>query len=181
MDRSRLAAAGMCMALALSACASIPLSTLWALREFGPEDLAAVEPADVRVATLVEPAVGDIDPAKSHLKLTLTPREGPPEVHLFGLRLSRVQGGPVVPAGDPRWQVFELDDAGLVAMRKVKPRLADLESDYRAWALNVSMQGFDEVPAQVEALHLSVRVQLADDQAPLTLFDRAEIPMERGG
>lgn len=165
----------------LTGCMSIPLSTMWAMRSFEPGDLAAIEPGDVRVATLVEPSIGGIDPDKARLKLTLTPRQGEPEVHVFGLVLSPVQGGPIVPGGHPQWQVLQLDPAGVAAMRALEPRLSDLESHYKGWALNVSVQGLDKTPKHVDTLYFSVRVQLARDQAPLTLFDRAEIEMEREG
>lgn len=169
------------LSLALAGCMSIPLATMWQLRSFDAQDLAAVDPAEVRVAALVEPDVGPIDPARSHLKVTLTPHDGPPEVHAFGLRPARVVGGPLVPAGDSRWQVFVLDDDGLAAMRKLKPRLADLEEDYRKWALSVSVQGLEDMTVAVDALYFSVRVQLDDDQAPLVLFDRARIEVESNG
>lgn len=182
MRRLRAAAIALaCLAVAWAAagCVSMPLATLWELRSFGADDLAAIDPAEVRVATLVEPDVGNIDPARSHLKLTLTPHDGPAEVHAFGLRPARLLDGTLVPANDPRWAVFELDAAGLAAMRALEPRLARIEDDYRAWSLTVTAQGFDAMAKQVDVLYFSVRVQLGHDQAPITLFDRARIEMER--
>lgn len=180
--RLRAAALAMAAALLATSCASIPLSTMWQLRKFEVADLAALDPAQLRVAGLVEPGPSRIDPARSELTVTLTPNGGAAdEVHAFGLKLSPVQGGPILPAEDPRWQLLELDAAGLAAMRRLQPRLANLGERYSGWKLSVSMQLEGGPPKDTRELRFSVRVQLADDQPPMTLFDRARVPVEREG
>ena len=175
------AAAGIAAAGLLAGCMSIPLATMWQLRSFEVADLAALDPAEVRVAGLIEPGSGRIDTSKSTLTVTLTPKgDGADEVHAFGLELSPVQGGPILPGNDPRWQVLQLDPAGLAAMRRLQPRLERIEDDYAGWSLSVSLQLLGGPPKDVPELRFSVRVQLADDQEPMTLFDRARVPVEQG-
>ena len=169
------------LAVGLAGCASIPLSTIWKMRNFSAASLAAIDPAQVRVGVLVEPGSGRIDPGKSTLQVTLTPKEGAPEVHRFGLQRARVQGGAVVPGGDPRWQVLQLDAAGATAMRALMPRFEHLERDYSGWTLNVGAGGMDPPPAGTQFMFISIRVQLADDQDPIVLFDRAKVAMEPAG
>ncbi len=59
MPRYRLVAiAWACALLALAGCSSIPLSTMWKMRSFGPDDFAKIQPADMRVKVQVPPGCG---------------------------------------------------------------------------------------------------------------------------
>ena len=175
------ALAGLAGIALLAGCMSIPLATMWQLRGFEVADLAALDPAGVRVAGLIEPGTGRIDTAKSTLTVKLAAKgDGPDEVHAFGLETAPVQGGPILPGNDPRWQVLQLDPAGLAAMRRLQPRLARIKDDYAGWSLSVSLQLLGGPPKDVDELRFSVRVQLAADQAPMTLFDRARVPVDHG-
>ena len=180
MIRVALRALAGLLAIGLVAgCMSIPLATMWQLRSFEVADLAALDPAQVRVAGLIEPGSGRIDTAKSTLTVKLSPKGGgTDEVHAFGHEPAPVQGGPILPTDNPRWEVLQLDAAGLAAMRKLQPRLTRIEDDYAGWSLSVSLQLQGGPPKDVPELRFSVRVQLADDQAPMTLFDRARVPVD---
>ena len=113
MIRVALRALAGLLAIGLVAgCMSIPLATMWQLRSFEVADLAALDPAQVRVAGLIEPGSGRIDTAKSTLTVKLSPKGGgTDEVHAFGLEPAPVQGGPILPSDDPRWEVLQLDAA----------------------------------------------------------------------
>jgi hypothetical protein len=167
------------LALGLGACASVPLSTLWKLRDFGSAELAGLDPQQVRVAGRLEPAPLSIDPQSVRLTLTLTPsRSGQPVRHGFGLRPSRVSDARLAQPGGRAWQVFELDEAGLASMRRLQPRFARLEKEYSRFEFSVDWRTTGPAPATLDALILSMRLQLAADQAPVTLFDRAKIPLK---
>ena len=176
---ARLRAACILAALAMAGCMSIPLATMWQLRNFSAEDVAAVDPAALRVATLVEPGNARFDPSRSKLTLTLARKSGTAEPHVFGLRAASVQGGAIVPTADPRWQVLELDAQGRAAMRALQPRLAKIREHYTGATFDVSMKLDEDIPVDVDDVRFSVRLQLAADQAPLVLFDRARIPVDR--
>ena len=171
--------AGVLSVALLAGCMSVPLATMWQLRSFTAEDLAAVDPGQLRVAALIEPGSSRLDPGRSKLTLTLDPKVGAPETHVFGLRVSPIQGGPILPADNPAWQVLELDAGGRAAMRALQPRLAKIREHYTGAKLDVKFKLADGIPKGVDEARFSVRVQLADDQQPLVLFDRARVPVER--
>lgn len=166
--------------LLLAGCASIPLSTLWKMRSFDPADLATVEPRDVRMAERIEPASMRTDPKRSHLELRLTPRgQTAEEVYAFGLRETRVYDSRLVPAADPQWQVFALDDDGIATWRRLRPKLLDIKRRYSKAVFGFTTKTLDAPPPGVDEMIYSVRLQLGLDQAPLVLLDRAPLEIER--
>jgi len=177
--RRCLRLAGLAATALLVGCMSVPLATMWQLRSFTAEDLAAVDPAQLRVAVLIEPGSSRLDPAHSKLTLALDPKTGAPETHVFGLRVSPIQGGPILPADNPAWQVLELDAGGQAEMRALQPRLAKIREHYTGATLDVKFKLADGMPKGIDEARFSVRVQLADDQQPLVLFDRARVPVEQ--
>ncbi len=164
--------------LLITACASIPLSTLWRMRNFDAADLAVVQPRDVRLAGLVDPAPLRFEPTRSHLELQLTPRaEGlPAETFRFGLRETQVYDPRLNPGNTARWQVFALDDAALKTWARLKPKLLDIKQRYRAAKFMYSFHTNDP-PADVDTMIVSAKLQLGVDQAPLVLLDRARSPI----
>ena len=177
MNRARVV---LVAALALLAgCMSVPLSTLWQMRSFGADDLAAMDPVQLRVATRIEPGQARVDPDRSNLTLTLHGKDGASDdVHAFGLRPARIQGGPILPPGEPGWHVLALDDAGRAAVQRLKPRLANVREHYSGATFNFNIKFAEDIPKSVAMVRFSVRLQLADAQDPFTLFDRARIPVE---
>ncbi len=172
-----------CLVLAcllLAGCASIPLSTLWKMRGFDPADLASVEPRDVRLAGRIAPAAMRIDPERSHLELRLTPRSNATEeVYAFGLRPTQVYDSRLLPGAEPDWHVFSLDDDGIAAWQRLRPRLLDIKQRYRKVVFSFSLRTRDDPPPGVDDMIGSARLQLGLDQAPLVLLDRAHLPIER--
>lgn len=170
--------------LVLAGCASVPLGTLWRLRNFSPQDLYAVKPAQVRLAGRVDPTPLRIDATRSGLVLKLTPRASgaAQEVYRFGLRASVVYDPRLVPdAGDGgrRWQVFALDDAGVAAWNRLRPKLKDIKQQYRAASFAFRFETDRKPGASVRALVVSARLQLAPEQAPLVLLDDKSLPIDR--
>lgn len=166
------------LCLALASCASIPLGTLWQLRGFDGQALAALAPEQVRVAARVEAPPVRIRDDSMRLTLTLTPRDGSPaDRHVFALRPSATSDIQLAPTGGRPWQVFELDDAGLRAMRALQPKLADAKRDYSSFAFSVASNFDGTVPPGTREVVFSVRLRLSDAQAPFTLFERAKVAM----
>lgn len=165
--------------LLLVGCTSIPLSTLWKMRSFDAADLAAVQPGDVRLAGLVEPAPMRIDPARSKLELQLTPRTDglPVEKYRFGLRETQVYDPRLNPSRNSRWQVFALDDAGLATWVQLKPELLDIKQRYQAAKFEFSFDTDGNKPTHLDAMIVSAKLQLGIDQAPLALLDHARLPI----
>src|SRR5690606_37189137 len=70
--------------LALAACASIPLGTLWKLRSLDENTLVQLEPSDLRAALSLASAVA-VEPGSVKLSLELDREGAGPESHAFGL------------------------------------------------------------------------------------------------
>lgn len=166
----------------LAGCASIPLGTLWKMRNFDAADLAKVQPQQVRLAGRVDPAPQVVDPTRSKLVLKLTPKaKGEPErEYVFGLHISRDYDPKLIPESDPhhRWRVFELDDAGLAAWSRLQPELADARQHYRAFSFLCRFKTDGALPAGTEALTISARLELDPEQGPMTLLDRKRFVLD---
>gem|GEM_PF-1226827 len=178
----RICAAALCVLVLvlLASCASIPLSTMWRMRDFTASDLAGVQPRDVRLAGRMDPAPLRIDAARSELVLTLTPRDerARDERYVFGLRETKVYDPRLLAERNaPRWQVFELDDKGLAAWNALRPKVADAEQRYRAMSFNFSFRNLGDFPQGIDEVVLSATLQLGLDQEPLVLTDGLRIKM----
>lgn len=160
--------------LLITGCASIPLSTLWQMRNFDAADLATVQPRDVRLAGLVDPVPLSIDPAHSQLELRLTPRvEGASdEYYRFDLRETQVYDPRLTPERNPRWQVFALDDASVVTWTRLQPRLMEIKQRYRAFNFKFVLHTAEDIPANSDTMIVSAKLQLGINQAPVVLLDR---------
>ena len=166
--------------LLLCACASIPLGTLWQLRDFGPADLATIDPEEVRVAVRIDPPPLRTDPQRTRLSLLLTPRNGaPPERYSFGLRGSQIFRAVLAPQHDPHWQVMELNDTARSRMRALQPRLLAARQLYKTASLKVDSKFVGEPPPELQYMMFSIRVQLDETRPPIVLFDRARLKIER--
>ena len=140
--------------LLVNACASVPLGTMWALRDFHPSDLAKIEPSDIRIATLVQPGPQQLDVTKSGLVLELTPHDaGEVQTYRFGL-MPAASGDSAIPPGehDAGWQGFALEPDGVTAFRALQPRLATVQDDYKGIILRV-----DRPAAPVLRAHATAR------------------------
>lgn len=168
--------------LALAACASVPISTMWRMRNFGPEQLAALDPDNLRVATTLEPAHLRVDPAKARLVLTLVPRAGgADEVYTLQLREAAVANDDLVPDDGAQWQMFRLAADSADTLRAALPRITrDMQADYASasFKVNFGFAGERQLDG-LDAVHASVRLALAADQSAFTLVDGARIPVDK--
>lgn len=182
--RLRMIFPALACVLALSCCAGVPLGTLWRLRDFSPEDLYAVKPAQIRLAGRVDPMPLRFDAARSGLMLELTPRAAgvAQEVYRFTLHTSTAYDPRLVPQtgeGGRRWQIFALDDAGIAEWNRLRPKLKDIKRQYRAGSFSFHFETDRKPDASIHTLVVSARLQLAQDQAPLVLLDDKSLPIAR--
>jgi hypothetical protein len=167
-------------AATLGACASMPLGTMWKLRDFGPEQLARVDPAQVRLATRIEPGAIQLDPEQVALRITLTRHDGGAETHTFGVDevhsfTSTLTGGDL--AG---WQAFRFDEESLALFRRFQPVLHTARDDFAQFhvAVEVALQDPRSLDG-LEAIRLTTRLQLAANEDAFTLVDDAPFRIER--
>ena len=160
--------------LLLSSCASIPLSTLWKLRGFDEQALMQLEPADLRVALSLQPAVG-VRPDSVKLVLALERADGAPENYAFALEPA-AGAGPADRAR--RYSLWQLDDAGRRALAAVQKQLRQADAGgtqaYEGASFTVNFK--PELP-EPRPGSLGVTIQLLLDPAEgwFTLLDEAEL------
>lgn len=166
--------------LLLTACASVPISTMWKMRDFGPADIAALDPETLRVATLLDPVRLRVDPAKATLLMTLVPRAGgADEVYTMQLREALVGNDDLVPRDAIGWQILRLTPESAAMMREALPRVTrDMKADYTRFSFKVAFGLTDsDTLAGEDEMRVTVRLALAADQEAFTLLDRATIPI----
>jgi hypothetical protein len=165
--------------LLLAGCLSIPVATIWKLRDFGPEQLFALDPTALRAALLVDPRVTmqggriDIDieppdkaPKRSYAILLQQPQRDDP-------RLPRAPAGRV-------WQVFAMSPQSVAEFQKLKQEFKAIP---KGTAVNVRV-GFDEgsVPAALRR-EFPVRLDLLLDPADgyFTMIKDTTIDLDQVG
>lgn len=163
----------------LAGCLSIPVSTIWKLRNFGPEQLFALDPTELRAALLVDPRVtmkgGRID-------IAIEPPGGAPK-RSYAILLQQPQRDdprlPRAPAGRT-WQVFALSPASVAEFAKLKQEFKAIP---KGTTVTVSV-GFDEreVPPELRR-DFPVRLDLLLDPADgyFTMIKDTTIDLDRDG
>lgn len=164
--------------LLLPACASIPLGTMWKLRGFDENTLMQLEPADLRTALSLVPAV-DVQPDSVELSLELTRDDAEPERHAFGLEPAI---GPGPRDRERRYSLWQLDSPGLRALASVQRSLRAAQASgskaYSGATFSVTFRpAFQGEPP--EALQATVQLLLTPEDGWLLLLDEAELPITR--
>lgn len=179
----------LCAALA-SACAHVPLGTMWAMRNFERADLMAMDPAELRAAIRV-PDAFTVEREGHLLRVTLQ-QDGQPEQQL--------EAALVVEFATPgsatferrtahRWHEFKLTPEGERGFRAIQQALGAIPEGSRgSFALEV-MPNMSIPLAQRRPGHVgdfSVMLRLGAERGWLTLVDDypIEIPaeaLEKGG
>ena len=162
--------------LLLPACASIPLGTLWKLRGFDENTLVQLEPADLRTALSLVPAV-DVQPDSVKLSLELSRDDAGPERHAFGLEPAT---GPGPLDRDRRYSLWQLDAAGRQALASVQRSLRAAQANdskaYTGATFSVNFRpDFQGEPP--EALQVTVQLLLTPEDGWLLLLDEAKLPI----
>ena len=122
--RGRLARwVALCALSSLAGCTSIPLSTLWKLRDFTVESFFAKDPAQLRVAVLTEKSMKR-GPNAPLIDIRVKAASTKRICYAFALDpVDASQKSEVIlerPAADRRWYVFALSPAGIDAFRQAQ-------------------------------------------------------------
>lgn len=161
--------------LALGACASMPLSTLWKLSQFGPDDLLRIEPSQLRVAAATAEGVRP-DAGQTTLVVDLVARDGSKRSIELALQEA---SGEIAPAQKRAWTIARPTTASERRLAELRDELRanpDAEPDSVAIHVNVMIH---ERPAQdVRTLHLHVAIKLAAGEPWLSLFEGLPLPID---
>ena len=167
------------LALVLSGCASIPLSTAWRMSKFTPATLAQLDPAQVRVKVSV-PEGFEVDLAATELTVELSDDTGPDLserlslTSLQTLRETRPAG--IFSADVPvTSHVLALSPDGVRQLREVQQRF--LSGASGSYTFGVQAR-FAQVPQDVREITFWADLKLALDEPFFPLIDGATIKVD---
>lgn len=166
----------------VSACASIPFSTMWKLRSFNGKDLKTLNPADVRVVMKL-PEKLQYEPDKTTLDVTLVPKDKQQQVLKEHASLMLVDQGRTVPADVPAakpgdvWYLMKLNPAGVESFQDFQQRLLpDMKQHYKTLTMSVHF-GFGKADMRnLKGLKVSVWLRMKKDEDYFPLLENAVFP-----
>lgn len=168
----------LCVSILLAGCASIPLATMWKMRNFGNDDLARVQARAVRLAIGSMPPALQPEQNPPELQLSLYPKldKAPPETYVFSMKAAQTWPADLIPDDEPQdaWAVYALDENGIAAWQRLKPKLQSLEKQYKKAAFATLMNTEFDFQQKRETITFSARLFLNAEQGPLTLLDHVE-------
>lgn len=163
------------LALAATGCTSIPVSTLWRLRNFGPEQLFALDPAQLRAAARVDARASmknvtiaiEVQPPDGSAKRSyLLPLEQP-------IQDPRLERAPA----DRRWFAFALSKHGLAEYERIKREYASLPKGGRG-SVQISASDEGTIPPELKrAFPLRVDVLLDPAEGYFTLINETKLDL----
>lgn len=165
------------VAATLAGCSSVPLSTLWLLRNFGPEQLFALDPTDLRAAARVDTRARmksatitvEVKPADgSALRVYVLPLEQP----VNDPRLER-------PPPERHWFAFALSPKGLAEYQRIKREYATVSKGSRG-TVKISADDDGTIPPDLKkAFPLRVDVLLDPAEGYFTLISETKLDLSQ--
>lgn len=164
-------------AAALAGCASVPLPTLWRLRSFGPEQLFALDPTQLRAAARVD--------ARARMKnvtitLDVDPADGAPR-RTYRIPLEQPTSDPRLERAPPdrRWYAFALSPQGIAEYQRIKDEYAAVAKGSRG-TLKIAAADDGTVPPELKrAFPLRLDVLLDPAEGYFTLISETRLDLSR--
>ncbi len=163
-------------AAALAGCTSVPLSTLWRLRNFGPEQLFALDPADLRAAARVDARAR----MKSATILVEVKAADGSALRVYQLPLEQPVNDPRLepPPANRRWFAFALSEKGVVEYRRIKGDLASIKGS--RGTVKISADDDGTIPPDLKrAFPLRVDVLLDPQEGYFTLISETKLDLSQ--
>ncbi|TAA46925.1 hypothetical protein [Corallincola spongiicola] len=158
-------------------CASVPLSTMVKMSQFGPEEFVELKPEDIRAKVTVEEAVG-LKPEQTILEVTLASPNGQ-LMKTFNFELISE-----TPRTEERWlraplhwidYEMKLTDEGESAFKSFQQFAAN-DPELNSFAISVGAK-VKNPPPEGEIMVMSIALKLYQQEAYMPLFEKAEIKM----
>lgn len=167
--------------LALSACSAVPLSTMWKMRSFGPEDFGRIQPDQLRVKILLPQGFTlDLAKDKPTLQFRITTEHGPSagKVELTKVSESDVteKVGIVTSVSVPKHEyVLKFADDSLATFATMQ-KLARGVGKGAAVNLNVSCF-LEKIPEGAREGRLTVSLLLFPEDGYFVLLDNLKLQL----
>lgn len=160
--------------LAVTACTSIPLSTMWKLRSFSIDDFFALDPAQLRAAVRTD-ARASYDAVD--INIAVAPKGGETTKHM--IRLQQPAGGDTrlepAPPGR-RWYVFALGTEGVKVFDAVRNEVAAVRKiPGSSLTIGVSAREATVPPDIAKALPMRLDLLLDPKEGWFTMFSETRI------
>lgn len=169
------------MLVSLSACTSVPLSTLWTMRHFSIDEFFAKQPRDLRVAIRTDHRVVR-GPNNPSVDVRIDGGARPPICYAFPLVPIDAQGPAELtldpPPADRRWYAFALSRQGVDAFERVRREIPARMGSDANFHLSVSMGGVLDLADGQDRAPMRIDVALDRRDGYFTLIK--ETTLERG-
>ncbi|MGH8413795.1 MAG: hypothetical protein ACRESX_03600 [Gammaproteobacteria bacterium] len=171
-------------AVLLSACASIPFSTMWKLRSFNGEDLKTLNPVDIRVVVKL-PEKLQFEPDKTTLDVALTPKDVRQTVLEEHASLILLNQGRSVPADVQMakqgeiWYLMKLNPDGVKSFLDFQQQLApDIKQHYKSFTISTHLNFGNTNKNELKNLKLTVWLRMKKDEDYFPLLENAALPFK---
>jgi len=160
-------------------CSSVPVSTMWRMRDFGVEDLQTIDPNDLRVQ-IVLPAQMSDNLKTAEVNVINTRTSGQVDKFRFpaeiierkelreGWRKKKV-------FGETTWKLTTDGVGDFVRMQKI---LVDPSQEYRHTEINVKADGDPDPGLEPKPFEITIRLRLKENESYMTLIDKAKVTPE---
>jgi hypothetical protein len=162
-----------CIGLLITACAGIPLSTMWRFHSFGPADFAALDPTVIRVAMQTLKSIHP-DPAHSHVTVAVQSKGKKTDHYKFSLKLlKRGKRIASLASADPgeTWSLFALTPAGIKQFRRLQHNMRRIDNSHDSVSIYVKVPGAKTDPKPPPSVPIKLMLKLKAKEHFITLFD----------
>lgn len=162
----------------LASCLSVPISTLWDLRDMSPAGFAKLDPAEMRLAVLSE-SDARFTPGKSSLLIKVSRKNRMVSRHLLcfapdGSPIASQQNLPAAGEGES-WAVMKLTEDGVVQLRKLQAETRDLpDDDDTTLFVKINVGGI-ELPQSLKIVHVEAWIRFTTKRGYVKLLKRHSI------
>jgi len=165
------------VAAGAAGCTSVPVSTMWRLRNFGADQLFALDPAHLRAAARVDARA---TMRNVTISLEVRPADGaPPRTYLIPLEQPvsdpRLERAPA----DRRWFAFALSPQGLAEYLRIKREYASVPKGSHG-TVKIAASDDGTVPVDLKrAFPLRVDVLLDPAEGYFTLISETRLDLSQ--
>ncbi len=169
------------VALLLNGCANIPLATMLEMRSFDQNSFVQLNPEVIRTKIqLDEPVKIDLDSAE--LSLAINSSRG---VRLFQFPLELVSQQKIAPE---EGFIFSMPGKNEYTLKLSAEAIRSFEETQQVVASDAGSEfeitvrtGFDDLPDHIDEIRLSIFLLLNEQRGYITLFEDAELTINRDG
>ena len=168
------------LALLISGCASIPLSTMARFSTLDAQKIAEIDPSQVRVRIAV-PVGYDVDPAHTQLTFSLTSKAGVTvqrALELRGLAVTKGERSPGWLGQDIAVNSYDLALSPQGVQNMLQLQRFSMSEKMESFKININTK-FASIPPTAQTMRIWADIKLALSDSFVRLIDGGEIRFEQ--